>query len=277
LTWTLIALEDFLQHHGPLPETPLVLTGGGGQHYYFALSEDLPGCKPAPGLDLQLSGQQVVAPPSLTTRPYCWEAASDPAEVPLAPLPVWLLDIARAKARAKGSGVDVPATLPRVTIQDLKVSARIKYVIQTGEDPESTTRYASRSEAGFGVIQALLRAGHGHGTIAAVLMEKRFGISAYIWERKNPKSAFYAEQTRRWVAHEIGRALAKPPPVTDRRVPDMTPPPATEEAPWPEMADEVFPRRRQRATQYPPDYIDACLGPRTTWHGLPILVERITP
>jgi hypothetical protein len=35
--------------------------------------------------------------------------------------------------------------------------------------------------------------------------------------------------------------------------------------------------RRQRAPQYPSDYVDACLGPRVTWHGLPIIVERITP
>ena len=230
-----VALEAFLEQHGPLPETPMALTGSiGGTHRFFTISEDLPGCKPAPGLDLQLSGQQVVAAPSVTTRAYCWEASAEPDDVPLAPLPTWLLDIARAKAAAKASGVDMPDTLPVVTIPELKVSARIKYLIQMGEDPDNLSRYPSRSEAGFAVIQALIRAGHDHGTIAAVLLDTRFGISTYIWDRKNPKSAFYVEQTRRWVAKEIGRALAKPLP--DRTVPDMTQPPVTDDAPWPEMA-----------------------------------------
>ena len=66
-----VALADFLSHYGPLPETPLVFTPGHGDHRYFTLSEDLPGCKPAPGIDLLLTGQQALAPPSVTTRAYC--------------------------------------------------------------------------------------------------------------------------------------------------------------------------------------------------------------
>ena len=220
-----VALEDFLHHHGPLPETPLVLSGGGGQHYYFACEEDLPGYKLAPGLDLQLTGQQVVAPPSghRSGRCYAWEASSHPDDVPLAPLPAWILAHARAKQTAQAAGVDLPDTLPTVALTALPISARIKYLIRTGEDPDTPTRYPSRSEAGFAVISALLQAKVDVGTIAAVLLDPQYPISAYIWERKNPKSPFYVQQTRQWIAKDIARAQAKArAPVADRTIPDMT-------------------------------------------------------
>ena len=185
-----VALEELLAQHGPLPETPLVLTGGGGQHYYFRLEADLPGCKPAPGLDLQLSGQQVAAPPSLhpSGQRYTWEASSDLAEVPLAPLPAWLQAMAEAKATASTHGVPLPDVLPVVALQDLTVSTRLKYLIQTGEDPDRPTRYQSRSEALFAAIRGLVRAGDDDATIAGVVMDRRYAISAKAWDRKTPEA-----------------------------------------------------------------------------------------
>ena len=220
-----VALEELLAQHGPLPETPLVLTGGGGQHYYFRLEADLPGCKPAPGLDLQLSGQQVAAPPSLhpSGQRYTWEASSDLAEVPLAPLPAWLQAMAEAKATASTHGVPLPDVLPVVALQDLTVSTRLKYLIQTGEDPDLPTRYQSRSEALFAAIRGLVRAGYDDATIAGVVMDRRYAISAKAWDQKNPRSPRYEGQARGWVAGEIGRARAKvQAPTADRTVPDMT-------------------------------------------------------
>src|SRR5947209_3493389 len=41
------------------------------------------------------------------------------------------------------------------------------------------------------------------------LMDKRYAISAKVWDQKNPKSPYYVEQTKAWVAGEIARARGK--------------------------------------------------------------------
>ena len=57
-------LERLLEEHGRLPDTPEVLTGGGGRNLYFAhpggrvLSKTI-----APGVDVKGDGGYVVAPP----------------------------------------------------------------------------------------------------------------------------------------------------------------------------------------------------------------------
>lgn len=54
----------------PLPETPTVVTGGGGRHYYFAHPGGVvKGCELADGVELKADGQFVVAPPSVTGDP----------------------------------------------------------------------------------------------------------------------------------------------------------------------------------------------------------------
>ena len=63
------ALQELIGAHEPLPDTPVVFTGGGGWHYYFACP---PGDEPiksvtlAEGLELKADGTFVVAPPSKT-------------------------------------------------------------------------------------------------------------------------------------------------------------------------------------------------------------------
>jgi putative DNA primase/helicase len=89
------SLRDLEARYGPLPDTPTVLTGGGGQHYYFALPQGVTvrTRKVAPGLDLKGEGGYVVAPPSVhpSGRRYEWELGRSPDDLPLAPLPAWLL------------------------------------------------------------------------------------------------------------------------------------------------------------------------------------------
>lgn len=60
-------LDDLEKQYGPLPETWMCLTGGGGVHYYFASDDpDLTvGVEFAPGLDYRGAGGYVVAPPSV--------------------------------------------------------------------------------------------------------------------------------------------------------------------------------------------------------------------
>lgn len=97
------SLRALEARYGPLPQTPIVLTGGGGSHYYFQHTGLLIGNSVGqlgPGLDIRTDGGQVVAPPSIhpdSGRTYEWEAAHHPDDVPLGPVPQWLLDKLTAK------------------------------------------------------------------------------------------------------------------------------------------------------------------------------------
>lgn len=82
------------QAFSPLPETPTVLTGSGGFHFYFATPDACEGALPNRiglagllGLDFRGDGGYIVAPPSLhqAGEPYQWIVGP-----PLAPLPYWL-------------------------------------------------------------------------------------------------------------------------------------------------------------------------------------------
>lgn len=88
--------------HGPLPETVMSLTGGGGRHYVFKhpgveinnrskFLGTVPGQET--GVDFRGDGGYVVLPPSLhqSGHHYLWELSSLPEEVPLADLPEDLL------------------------------------------------------------------------------------------------------------------------------------------------------------------------------------------
>jgi len=93
---TLAALE---RRHGPLPETPEVITGTLGRHMYslapvpdtvLRKSDAL-----GPGLDLP---NYVVAPPSIhpdTGRTYQWDMDRHPDWISIAEAPQWLLALLR--------------------------------------------------------------------------------------------------------------------------------------------------------------------------------------
>ncbi len=220
-----LALEDLVHAYGPLPATPMVISGGKGPHHYFALDGPLRKFDPGPGLNLQADGALIVAPPSLhySGNTYEWEASSHPDDVPLAPLSDWLRAMGATRDNTPVAGVDLPDTLPDVNLPDLKVSPRIMSLIQTGEDPDTPTRYCypngtpDRSRALFAVIQALLGAGHDDATIAGVVMDKRYGISDKVLSQQNARNPHYWDHTKTWVAREIARAKAKhqsPPHIT---------------------------------------------------------------
>jgi hypothetical protein len=129
------------------------------------------------------------------------DAAYDPDELDR------ILPAAPAEASSKHRGtphattepVELRAKLPRVDVDDLHVSGRIRDLIRRGWKPNHT-QYRSRSEAVFAVIQALVMAGYTNATIAGVLMDERYGIS----ERPH-------ESGRGWVLDEIMRARQKQP------------------------------------------------------------------
>ena len=84
-----VSLQDF-----EVPETPMVITGGNGLHYYFRHPEGLPlrnsAGTLAAGLDTRGLNGYVVAPPSLHVSggQYRWQL--DPSVVELADCPDWI-------------------------------------------------------------------------------------------------------------------------------------------------------------------------------------------
>ena len=87
--------EELIEANGELPDTPMVLTGGGGRHYYFAHPHKDKDCRNnplGPGVDIRADGGYVIAPKSnhKSGRKYEWEAESIPTKTELAPLPDWI-------------------------------------------------------------------------------------------------------------------------------------------------------------------------------------------
>jgi putative DNA primase/helicase len=115
------SLQELMDRHGPLPQTPIVETGGGGLHYYFAVRGSVRSRRLAHGLELKADGGYIVAPPSLhpTGKPYRWLHGHTPKDLPLAELPEWILaslisaDGARAAPEAPvapSDAVSLPAS-----------------------------------------------------------------------------------------------------------------------------------------------------------------------
>lgn len=101
------ALDSLFVRHDRFPGTVEVMTGGGGRHFYFRH----PGVeirnsanKLGAGIDVRGDGGYVLAPPSshISGGRYEWEASSDPAEVQIADMPQWLVDLLKAPAEKAG-------------------------------------------------------------------------------------------------------------------------------------------------------------------------------
>jgi len=92
-------LRELEEKYGGLPDTVQVLSGGGGQHFYFRapagvkLPNDKNGQLLGPGIDIKGDGGFVVAPGSLhkSGGRYEWEVSSHPEDVPIAQAPEWIL------------------------------------------------------------------------------------------------------------------------------------------------------------------------------------------
>ncbi len=107
------SLADLERRHGSLPTTVESLTGRGGRHILFAhpgngqVIRNSEG-KLAPGLDIRGDGGYIVAPPSrhASGRQYAWEISSEPDDVPLAPLPTWLLGLVTKSIDMQGRSTE---------------------------------------------------------------------------------------------------------------------------------------------------------------------------
>jgi replicative DNA helicase len=96
------SLEELERRHEMLLPTATVRTGGGGNHLFFRHPggeiRNKAGLDGLPGLDVRGDGGYVVAPSSLhiSGKTYEWEA--DPEEVPMADMPLWLVDLLTARS-----------------------------------------------------------------------------------------------------------------------------------------------------------------------------------
>ena len=109
-----VSFEALLAQHGPLPVTPRVRTGGGGWHILFAH----PGGglrvgnrqNVVPGVDVRGDGGYVIGAGSNHVHgDYLLEAGLGLHDVPLAQMPLWLLDLILGN-EAEPLPVPVPPT-----------------------------------------------------------------------------------------------------------------------------------------------------------------------
>ena len=96
------SLSALTGRYGPFGETPTVLTGGNGVHNYFLLPDGVTvpsgGSLAAlgyPGIEWKGAGAQVVLPPyvHVSGQAYRWDPGYGLGEVPIAPVPDWLLGL----------------------------------------------------------------------------------------------------------------------------------------------------------------------------------------
>jgi len=110
-------LAELERQHGPLPETTISHTGGGGEHLLWRFVHGVlnsAGYRLGPGLDIRSQGGYIVAPPSIheNGRAYAWDIDRGIDDMPPAEAPEWLIALACGPLRSEGSGTSSKAELP---------------------------------------------------------------------------------------------------------------------------------------------------------------------
>lgn len=104
------ALGGLERQHGGMPETPRVITGGGGVHFYLVSQVPVQSTvqRVGEGLDVRGTGGYVLAPPSNHESGGTYrEDAGAPLDIELAPVPAWLAVLAgRPEPRAPAQPVE---------------------------------------------------------------------------------------------------------------------------------------------------------------------------
>jgi hypothetical protein len=140
------SLAELERRHGALPKTARVLTGGGGQHVYFAHPGQTvrnSAGQLGDGLDVRADGGYVVAPPSVhaSGRRYQWMRQLDRG---LADPPAWLLE--DTERRRNVTAERVADVIPEGRRRDamLTVAGKLKRAGLTGEEILPTLRELNR-------------------------------------------------------------------------------------------------------------------------------------
>jgi Family of unknown function (DUF5906) len=103
-------------------------------------------------------------------------------------------------AATAGASIDLD-NLPSVDIDALPVSARIRHMIRTGEDPGGKLKDTSRSGAFWTVLLAMVGAGCDDATMATVMFDEALPIGAHVRDQRNP-----AEKLEEQIAKARDRA-----------------------------------------------------------------------
>ncbi len=138
------SLIDLESEHGKLPDTPMVLTGGGGKHYYYTGSTAKNKVGLYPGIDVRGEGGYVVAPPSIhpNGKPYEWEVSSrlmGDNSVKMAPAPSWMVGESK-RGQANGTTADRidPVAILAGVPEGKRDDQLFKYACKLRADPKMT-------------------------------------------------------------------------------------------------------------------------------------------
>jgi hypothetical protein len=231
-----------------LPDTPMVLTGGGGRHLYYRAPEPCPGnsaSKLAPHVDTRGDGGQVVFVGSLhpvTGQRYEWGPGQTPEDIDLAVLPLEVL----ARLLDRQSSPAAPRSAPTPAADRYAGAALVGETRAVAEAPRGA-RNQTLNRAAFslgqlvagGVLQqytaesALIGAAAACGLTAddgesAVLATIRSGLSAGSGSPRTAPERPAPRATRRGL-HAVPAAGAPEPP------PDQMPAPPSILVPGPHL------------------------------------------
>lgn len=120
-----VSLAELVAKFGPIPGTLTAFTGGGGRHFYFAVSDvEIRSAANRLGRGLDIRGERgcVVAPPSLhaSGRVYVFEDAT----APVAEMPEALVALCRRSAVPVACAQSLPFTADATTHYGRAVLAR---------------------------------------------------------------------------------------------------------------------------------------------------------
>jgi hypothetical protein len=134
---------------GKLPRTPIVRTGSGKAHVYFADPGGIhKGARD--GLELRVGGHHCLLPPSThpdTGRKYAWLEGCEPWAVPLLAVPAAVLEFFRAETRRNGKpAARIADVIPEGARRHelLKVAGRMKRLGLTADEILVTLQAVNR-------------------------------------------------------------------------------------------------------------------------------------
>lgn len=190
-----------LEAKRPLPVGPVSISGGGGEYRWYEAPSGIARRSTHRGqsrsLDILAAGY-VVAPPSRHRSGTFYEWLISPAEEMPPPAPAWAVELLAQTAiptttTAGPSCGRMPRCIAPIDLACLPLSNRVRQLLVSGAN---TNAYASRSEALFAAIAALVRAGADDAAIATVIWSSPAGEKA-------------REKGEKWLAEEIVRVRTK--------------------------------------------------------------------